>query len=121
MIYKLLCLVSIAVLLVGCGEEPTIDTENLDMSLAEIRGTLNESEKGQFDVAMRQVMGRYLTTRSLMGGPEGIEKAHEKMYKVLEGKTAQQVIVMVKKQDWPDEVEKEKSFTGGMKPPSSPY
>lgn len=86
-------LVTLAMALTGCGS-PKIDGSSEDAykkSLAEIRESLDEDERKQFDEALQLLMMSKIDFSAMMSGTATAETMASDMMLAMNGKTAQEL------------------------------
>ncbi|SMM99111.1 Possible lipoprotein [uncultured Candidatus Thioglobus sp.] len=85
----------VTVLLIGCSE-PTVDAttdETMKTSIANVRETLSESKRAEYDEAVQLLVLSQISLKSLFAeGVAGMGNVKSKMKDAIHGKTAKQII-----------------------------
>ncbi|WP_238409187.1 MULTISPECIES: DUF6694 family lipoprotein [Photorhabdus] len=99
---KLLVICLLGCVLAGCDSQPKMDASNeiaLKASIEKVRDRLPDDKKVKFDESIQSAMFNSIDFNDLVksGSNGDMEKSKQKFYKLLDGKTADQLITEVEK------------------------
>ncbi|KMW73828.1 hypothetical protein TI10_06245 [Photorhabdus luminescens subsp. luminescens] len=99
---KLLVVCLLGFVLAGCDSQPKIDASNeivLKASIEKVRDVLSDDKKVKFDESIQSAMFNSIDFNDLVksGAHGDMKESKQKFYKLLDGKTADQLIAEVEK------------------------
>ncbi|MCW7547565.1 hypothetical protein OO184_06375 [Photorhabdus sp. APURE] len=99
---KLLVICLLGFVLAGCDSQPKLDASNeisLKVSIEKVRDALSDDKKAKFDESIQSAMFNSIDFNDLVksGANGDMMETKQKFYKLLDGKTADQLIAEVEK------------------------